>query len=184
MKSKIGNNPRVLIPRLIRFFLWGVFCFFVWVFVPDVDARFCWMKRWLIRMMCGFSGFWVFEFSFLRFLGFQDFRSWNFGVGVGGFCGFGDLALDSVLWFPDLLWFVVSFRFVFVLVVLVYGFASLDFWFWKFDCLWLLMVALSFWGLEFLLGLYLVGFVWICLYVFLCRMFGLCLNDYGVFLTL
>lgn len=52
------------------------------------------------------------------------------GWGVGGFWDFGDLALDSVLWFPDLLWFVVRFRFVLVFV-LVFVDLVCGFWFTK-----------------------------------------------------
>lgn len=123
---------------------------------------FCWMKRWLIRMMCGFLGFRSWDFQVFRTLGLEIL-----GLGDCGFCGFGVLALDSVLWFPDLLWFVVSFRFVLVFVDLVCGFWFTKSWFLVLE-VWLFVVA---YGCFIFLGVGIslrVGFGWICLDLFVC----------------
>ena len=136
IKSKIEDNSRVLIPRLIRFSYGGFSAFMSGLFVPD--ARFCWMKRWLIRMMFGF-GFRSWGFAVLILvLGILWF--WGFSIGFGfwgcGFricvsvcacvLGFGiwDLVFD--LWFAKS-WFLVLEVWLLGCLWLLYLFGGLEF---------------------------------------------------------
>ncbi len=130
---------------------------------------FCWMKRWLIRMMCGFLGFRSWDFQVFRTLGLEILGLG--GWGVLWFWGFSFRFGFVVSWFVVVcgfrFWFVVWFPVcvcvcgfgLWICKVLIFGFGSLT----AYCCLcgfWLLMVALSFWGWNFFES-------WICLYVWI-----------------